>query len=136
MEMSSDVIEVIHQVIEWAALGVEVLAVTVIVAGVVIVAVTRGTVRYLFRLKERGAYERYKQQLGEPLLLGLELLVAADVIRTVALAPTLANVAVRGLLVLVRTMLSWSLSVEMEGRWPWQLGVEKQRPEAPSKEAV
>ena len=120
MEMSSDVIEVIHQVIEWAALGVEVLAVTVIVAGVVIVAVTRGTVRYLFRLKERGAYERYKQQLGEPLLLGLELLVAADVIRTVALAPTLANVAVLGLLVLVRTMLSWSLSVEMEGHWPWQ----------------
>jgi len=120
MEMSSDVIEVIHQVIEWTALGVEVLAVAVIVAGVVMVAVTRGTVRYLFRLKERGAYESYKQQLGEPLLLGLELLVAADVIRTVALAPTLANVAVLGLLVLVRTMLSWSLSVEMEGHWPWQ----------------
>jgi len=136
MEMSSDVIEVIHQAIEWAALGVEVLAVTVIVAGVVIVAVTRGTVRYLFRLKERGAYERYKQQLGEPLLLGLELLVAADVIRTVALAPTLANVAVRGLLVLVRTMLSWSLSVEMEGRWPWQLGVERNQSEPPGKEAM
>jgi len=72
--MSSDVIEVIHQVIEWTALGVEVLAVAVIVAGVVMVAVTRGTVRYLFRLKKRGAYESYKQQLGEPLLLGLELL--------------------------------------------------------------
>ena len=62
--------------------------------------------------------------------------MAADVIRTVALAPTLANVAVLGLLVLVRTMLSWSLSVEMEGHWPWQHGAEKQRPEAPSKEAV
>jgi uncharacterized membrane protein len=120
MESSSHVIDVIHQLIEWAALGIEVLAVAVIIAGVVIVALTRGTVRYLFRLKEHGAYESYRHQLGRPLLLGLELLVAADVVRTVALEPTLANVAVLGLLVLVRTMLSWSLSVEMEGHWPWQ----------------
>ncbi len=119
MISGSHVIEVIRQLIEWAALGVEVLAVSVIVAGVVIVALTRGTVRYLWRLKDAGAYESYKQQLGEPLLLGLELLVAADVIRTVASEPTLANVAVLGLLVLVRTLLSWSLTVEMEGRWPW-----------------
>jgi uncharacterized membrane protein len=125
MPSSSDIIEVIHQVIEWAALGVEVLAVAVIVAGVIFVVLTRGTVRYLFRLQEHGAYESYKQQLGRPLLLGLELLVAADVIRTVALAPTLANVAVLGLLVLVRTMLSWSLAVEMEGRWPWQAKAER-----------
>jgi uncharacterized membrane protein len=116
----TDAIEIIHHVIEWAALVVEVLAVAVIFAGVAFVALTRGTVRYLFHLKEHGAYESYKQQLGRPLLLGLELLVAADVIRTVALAPTLNNVAVLGLLVLVRTMLSWSLVVELEGRWPWQ----------------
>jgi uncharacterized membrane protein len=116
----ADVTEAIHQCIEWTALGVEVLAVAVIVGGVIFVMVTRGTVRYLFRLQEHGAYESYRQQLGKPLLLGLELLVAADVIRTVALAPTLNNVAVLGLLVLVRTMLSWSLAVEMEGRWPWQ----------------
>jgi uncharacterized membrane protein len=112
--------ETIHHLIEWAALGIEVLAVAVIVAGVLIVALTRGTVRYVFHLKEHGAVESYKQQLGKPLLLGLELLVAADVIRTVALEPTLNNVAVLGLLVLVRTVLSWSLAVEMEGRWPWQ----------------
>jgi len=122
-----DIVEVIHHVIEWAALVVELLAVAVIVAGVVFVVLTRGTVRYLFHLQEHGAYERYKQQLGRPLLLGLELLVAADVIRTVALAPTLANVAVLGLLVLVRTMLSWSLTVEMEGRWPWQAKAEAPR---------
>jgi uncharacterized membrane protein len=54
------------------------------------------------------------------LLLGLELLVAADVVRTVALEPTLNNVAILGLLVVVRTFLSWSMSVEVEGRWPWQ----------------
>jgi uncharacterized membrane protein len=94
MNPGNHLVEVIHQLIELAALGIEVLAVAVIIAGVVIVALTRGTVRYLFRLKEHGAYESYKQQLGKPLLLGLELLVAADVIRTVALETTLANVTV------------------------------------------
>jgi uncharacterized membrane protein len=58
--------------------------------------------------------------LGRSLLLGLEFLVAADVVRTVALEPTLSNVAVLGPLVLVRTFLSWTLTVEIEGRWPWQ----------------
>ena len=54
------------------------------------------------------------------LLLGLEILVAADIVRTVALEPSFENVAVLGLLVLVRTFLSWSIVVEIEGRWPWQ----------------
>ena len=111
-------IEVIHQVIEWVVLGIELVAVAVIVAGIFILALTRGTV--LFHLNEHGVYKNYKQQLGKPLLLGLELLVAADVIRTVALEPTLTNVAMLGVLVLVRTLLSWSLAVEIEGRWPWQ----------------
>jgi uncharacterized membrane protein len=120
MEPGSHVMETIHRLIEWAALGIEILAVAVIVAGVIVMAVRRGTVRYLFHLSEEGAYESYKQQLGKTLLLGLELLVAADVVRTVALEFTLMNVAILGLLVLVRTMLSWSLVVEMDGRWPWQ----------------
>ena len=57
---------------------------------------------------------------GFALLLGLEFLVAADIIRTVAIETTLTNVAVLGALVVVRTVLSWSLVVEMDGRWPWQ----------------
>lgn len=113
-------IETIHHLIEWAALGIEILAAAVIVAAVVIMAVTRGTVRYLFKLGHQGAYESYKYQLGKALLLGLELLVAADVVRTVAFEATLENVAVLGLLVAVRTFLSWSMLVEIEGRWPWQ----------------
>ena len=113
-------IETIHHLIEWAALGIEVLAAAVIVAAVVIIAVTRGTVRYLFKLSNQGAYESYKHQLGKALLLALELLVAADVVRTVVLEPTLQNVAVLGLLVMVRTFLSWSMLVEIDGRWPWQ----------------
>lgn len=111
---------ILRELFEWAALGIEVLAVAVIVAAVAVLAVRRGTVRYLFHLEEQGALQSYKHKLGRALLLGLELLVAADVIRTVALESTLANVAVLGLLVLVRTLLSWSLMVETEGRWPWQ----------------
>ena len=118
--MSSEVIEVLHEVIEWSALVIELLAVAVIVAAVVVLAIKRGTVRYIFQEHATGDYENYKHQLGKALLLGLELLVAADVVRTVALEPTLNNVALLGLLVLIRTFLSWSLSVEMEGRWPWQ----------------
>lgn len=106
--------------IEWAALGIEMLGAVIIVAGVLRVAITRGTVRFLLKLDEPGAYESYKHQIGRSLLLGLEFLVAGDVVRTVALDPTLVNVAVLGLLVLVRTFLSWSLTVEIEGRWPWQ----------------
>lgn len=113
-------IEVIHHVIEWLALGIELLAVAVIVSAVIILAIRRGTVRYLFHLGEPGAYENYKHVLAKALLLGIELLVAADVVRTVALEPTLNNVAILGLLVVVRTFLSWSMTVELEGRWPWQ----------------
>ena len=61
-----------------------------------------------------------RDRLGRVLLLGLEILVAADIVRTVALEPSFQNVAVLGLLVLVRTFLSWSIVVEIEGRWPWQ----------------
>jgi len=64
--------------------------------------------------------EQVKQIVGRGLLLGLDLLIAADVIRTVTLEPTLENVAALGLLVIVRTFLAWSLMVELHGRWPWQ----------------
>jgi len=113
-------VETVRGAIEWAALGIEVLGALVIVAGVLRVAITRGTIRFLFKLEEPGAYGSYKQQMGRSLLLGLEFLVAGDVVRTVALEPTLLNVSVLGLLVLVRTFLSWTLAVEIEGHWPWQ----------------
>jgi uncharacterized membrane protein len=120
----SETVGVIRAVIEWTALAIEILGATVIVAGVIKVAITRGTVRYLFQLDKPGAFERYKHQMGRSLLLGLEFLVAGDVVRTVALEPNLTNVAVLGLLVLIRTFLSWSLAVEIEARWPWQARAE------------
>lgn len=61
------------------------------------------------------------------LLLGLEILVAADIIRTIALEPSFSSVGVLGLLVIVRTFLSWSIVVELEGRWPWQHPVQEEQ---------
>ena len=103
--------------IEWSALGIEVLAVAIIVYGTL-----HGTIRFLLHVRTRvgDAYDRYKAHLGKGLLLGLEFLVAADVIRTVALEQTLRSVLMLGVLVVIRTFLSWSIVVEIEDRWPWQ----------------
>ena len=67
-------------------------------------------------------YSDYRLQLIRTLLLGLEVLVAADIIRTVAVSPSLTSVAVLAAIVAIRTFLSWSLILEMEGKWPWQRG--------------
>ena len=68
------------------------------------------------------ALQRYRANLGMAILLGLELLVAADIIDTIALPLTLESVGLLAGIVLIRTFLSWSLEVEIEGRWPWQQG--------------
>ncbi|MEK4034314.1 DUF1622 domain-containing protein [Methylocystis sp. IM3] len=77
----------------------------------------------------QGALRRYRANLGRGILLGLELLVAADIIGTVAVTPSLENLAVLGLIVAIRTFLSFSLEVEIEGRWPWRRD-EATRPDA------
>ena len=65
-------------------------------------------------------YASYRQDIGRAILLGLEFLIAGDIIRTVVVAPTIQNVLVLGLIVLIRTFLSLSLQLEIEGRLPWQ----------------
>ncbi|MCM3686615.1 DUF1622 domain-containing protein [Kocuria rosea] len=75
-------------------------------------------------------YETYRRRLGHSILLGLELLVAADIIRTVAVTPTFESVGVLALIVLIRTFLSWSLELEITGRWPWQKAAEAAEPAA------
>ncbi|WP_326551646.1 DUF1622 domain-containing protein [Micromonospora sp. NBC_01813] len=67
----------------------------------------------------RANYRRYRQNIGRAILLGLEFLVAGDIIRTVAISPTFESVGVLALIVVVRTFLSFSLEVEIDGRWPW-----------------
>jgi uncharacterized membrane protein len=66
------------------------------------------------------AYAEMKEGLGRAILVGLELLVAADIIRTIAIEPTIQSVVVLGLIVIIRTFLSWSLEVEVTGQWPWR----------------
>jgi uncharacterized membrane protein len=111
--------ERILELIEWAALAIEILAVAIIVVAI-FHAVFRYSVRGIFQPGQAGRYLDLKLQLGRTLLLGLEILVAADIVRTVALEATLESVAILGLLVLIRTFLSWALVVEIDGRWPWQ----------------
>jgi uncharacterized membrane protein len=105
--------------IERAAVFIEVLAVAIIVSAIV-VALLRYLVDFGLNRGRGQLYHQLKISLGKALLLGLEVLVAADIIHTVALEATLESVFVLGLLVLIRTFLSWALVVEMEGRWPWQ----------------
>jgi uncharacterized membrane protein len=107
----------VREAVELSATAIELLAVAIIV-----VAIAHGTGRYLLHWWRRldDAYTRYKVQLAKALLLGLEFLVAADIVRTVVLESAMENVLALGLLVIVRTFLSWSIVVEMEGRWPWQ----------------
>jgi uncharacterized membrane protein len=76
---------------------------------------------------QSNGFRQFRQDLGRGILLGLEFLVAADIVRTVAVTPTLEGVLVLGLIVLIRTFLSMSLQVELEGRWPWQRGEEPAR---------
>lgn len=87
----------------------------------------------------RKAYDRVRQALGGSLLLGLEILVAADLVRTIAVAPTVDNVLILGLIVLIRTFLSFSLEIEMTGAVPWRRksasasGSVQQEPATPSR---
>ena len=73
------------------------------------------------------AFLQYRHRLGRAILLGLELLVAADIIRTVAIEPTFRNVGVLAAIVAIRTFLSFSLELEINGRWPWQRQAEAGR---------
>jgi len=82
------------------------------------------SLRDYWRRKDGGlAYRVMRQSFGGAILLGLEILVAGDLIRTVAVAPTLDNVLVLGIIVLIRTFLSFSLEIEMDGVPPWRKGL-------------
>jgi uncharacterized membrane protein len=105
--------------IEYAALAMEALAILVILAGIIYGGI-KFALALLRRADGRAAYQQLKAFMGRTLLLGLEILVAADIVRTVALTPTFESVTVLGILVLIRTFLGWSIIVEIEGRWPWQ----------------
>ena len=111
--------ETILEWIEMTALAIEVIAVAIII-GAIFYSLSIFLFKSVRQPDNENQYQQLKVRLGKALLLGLEILVAADIIRTVALEATLESVTVLGLLVLIRTFLSWALIVEIEGRWPWQ----------------
>ena len=127
-----ETIERVLDVVEYVALAIELLAVAVIAIGV-LYAVAIFLINHFGSSRAKGYERKFRAQLGNSLLVGLEILVAADIIRTVALEPSLENVAILGILVLVRTFLSWSLVVEIEGRWPWQAGKSEPAPDGGEK---
>ena len=91
---------------------------------IIVIGLLSGTIAFLreIRLVDHGsqAYSDYRSRVGRAILLGLEFLVAADIINTVAIEPTLQSLGILAGIVLIRTFLSFSLEVEIEGRWPWQ----------------
>jgi uncharacterized membrane protein len=107
---------VFNDVIEKVGMAIDAAGVMVIVAGAAIAFMV--TAVRLSR-RESAVYRRFRLQLGRAILLGLELLVAGDIVRTVAASPSLICVAILVAIVLIRTLLSFSLEVETTGRWPW-----------------
>jgi uncharacterized membrane protein len=107
------------QTMEGVARGVEVLGIATLVLGLAAALVQGGRLLAGGRGAEE-AYRAVRTVFGRSILLGLEFLVAADIIRTVAVEPSLRNVAVLGVIVLIRTFLSFSLEVEIDGSLPWR----------------
>ena len=88
----------------------------------IVLGLAWSTVLFLRRKMAEQHYEAYKISIGRSLLLGLEIVVAADIVKTIAVEPTLSSLAVLAGLVLIRTFLSWTLVLEIEGQWPWKRG--------------
>ena len=93
----------------------------------IIIGFVLSAIWFVSRLRRLGsldAYQRFRQDLARSIILGLEFLIAGDIIRTVTVDQTLTGAAVLALIVLIRVMLSLTLEFEIEGRWPWQRGPE------------
>ena len=111
----------IQIIIEYIGKGVEVFGVIVTLVGLfcAVIRFIRGTKSICF-CKNDEDYRQFRSELGRSLLIGLEFLVAGDIIDTVAVQPTLENLSVLGLLIILRFFLSIALELEIDGRWPWQ----------------
>lgn len=116
------------EVIEIVGKAIDGVGVAVIALGALISAANA-----VSRLHRRipDVYRIFREQLGRSILLGLEFLVAADIIRTVAVTPDARSVAVLGGIVLIRTFLSFSLQLEVTGYWPWQAARARRQQAAP-----
>jgi uncharacterized membrane protein len=111
------------QSIKWVAVGIESIAIGIIVAGAIIT-----TIVFFLRVSKEKAlddcYRKFRSDFGKAILLGLEFLIASDIVGTVAIGPTYSDLGILALLVVIRTFLSFSLELEITGRWPWQTGAD------------
>lgn len=106
------IVEASGEIVELTGIGVIVLG---LIASLIVFAV-----RGLRDPEDVDAYHRARRSIGRSILLGLELLVAGDIIRTVAVSPSFTSVGVLAAVVLIRTFLSFTLELEITGNWPWQ----------------
>jgi uncharacterized membrane protein len=116
----NDAMEYFRHIMEVVGTSVDGVGVFIVAGGMIV-----ATLRLVPRLRDRAHYTSnyyslYRQDVGRAILLGLEFLIAGDIIRTVVVAPTLQNVVVLGMIVLIRTFLSLSLQLEIEGKLPWR----------------
>jgi uncharacterized membrane protein len=117
------ILEQILKYLEYAGSAISLVAVAVIVVGFALAA---GRYAIRFReLKPEKDFREFKVGLGSSLTLGLEILVLADVIETITVSPSYQSLMVLAFLVVVRTVVSWTLGLEIEGRWPWQPELEE-----------
>ena len=123
----------LSETIELVGQAVDAAGVALIVVGLLLT-----TSQFLMQARGDGsqAYRRFREGLGRTLLLGLEFLVAADVIRTVAVTPTFRSVGILAGIVAIRTFLSWTLELELNGQWPWRRLGQKGRVEVEDEDVV
>ena len=107
--------EIAHDV----AKAIEIVGIAIIALGAII-NLAQFALRAVKSDRDQDALATLRSNFGRSILLGLEFLIAADIINTVAVTPTLESVIVLGAIVIIRTFLSFSLELEIEGRWPWQ----------------
>jgi uncharacterized membrane protein len=107
-----------EEVVEVAVRVVEVVGAAIMVFGG-LAALVAGIPQAIRPATRHSAYERMRRNLGRAILLGLEVLIVADIIRTIVVEPTVESVLVLGAIVIIRVLLSFSLEVEMDGVWPW-----------------
>ncbi len=120
---ASGLANLIATVLKPLATGLEFFGVGVILIGVAVA--TAGYIRDLLLSGQRDAYERYRANLGRGILLGLEILIGADIIATIIAPLTWESVGLLGLIVLIRTFLSFSLEAEIDGQWPWSRNAQR-----------
>lgn len=115
-ERAMDAFHSVTRIIIWVIQGGGVL-----VIGLGCVASTGRFLMRLRRVQGMEAYQEFRRNLGRSIIIGLEFLIAGDMISTVIISPTLSSAGVLGIIVLIRAFLSMTLDVTIEGEWPWRL---------------